>query len=481
MSHAYWPLTACELLDGYAEGSFSPVEVLAECLERIAELNPLLSAFLSVNDEDARRSAAAAERAWHSCDEDRPALCGVPVSVKDTLEMAGLPTTYGSLAFRDNFQPDCEIVRRLRKAGAVIIGKTNTPEFALLSAVRNRLGSPGRNPWDLTRSCGGSSGGAAAAVAVGLGPLAVGTDSGGSIRLPAAYNGVFGMKPTYQRIPSVQQWRAAPGRSHNGPLARTVRDGALLLQVLAGFDARDPDSALPSCSGWPELGPAPPQTTRVAVSSGPRGVADPEVARVLADAANLLGCMGCAVNSADPPWPSEDDELQPGVWAYSGDHVAAAESVAPGFWDRHGEDLCDYALPVYEAGRRALAWHYRRRLLEDQHYRQQLALWFQDYDFLLTPAAGHAPRLDGEGRCAPDPFSRLLASFNIGRNPAAVIPVAVAMSGLPLAVQIVGRIGDDLGVLRMAAALEAARPLSVARSLRWSPAGRVPSAMESVP
>jgi catechol 2,3-dioxygenase-like lactoylglutathione lyase family enzyme len=152
----------------------------------------------------------------------------VPVSVKDTIEMSGLRTTYGSLAFKDNRQDDSEIVVRLRRAGAVILGKTTPPEFALLGATANRQGRPGANPWDLGRTCGGSSGGAGAAVAAGLGPLAVGTDSAGSIRVPAAYNGVFGLKPTYQRIPSVQKWRASPLRSHNGPLARTVADAALL-------------------------------------------------------------------------------------------------------------------------------------------------------------------------------------------------------------------------------------------------------------
>ncbi|MGH8239368.1 MAG: amidase [Steroidobacteraceae bacterium] len=228
MSSGFWRLSATQLLEGYARRDFSPVEVFEECLQRIERLNPLLRAYLAVNTEDGRRAALTAERVWRA-PGDKPVLCGVPVSVKDTIEMRGLPTTYGSLAFKENYQDDSEIVLRLRRAGAVIVGKTNTSEFALLSAVRNRLGDPGCNPWNVEHTCGGSSGGAAAAVAAGLGQLAVGTDSAGSIRAPAAYNGIFGFKPTYQRIPSVQRWRAAPGRSHNGPLSRTVRDGALLM------------------------------------------------------------------------------------------------------------------------------------------------------------------------------------------------------------------------------------------------------------
>ncbi|HEX6512050.1 MAG TPA: amidase, partial [Chloroflexota bacterium] len=173
------------------------MEVTQELFERIEKLNPRLRAYLALNQDEALAQARAAEACWASADE-KPLLCGVPVSVKDTIEMAGLPTTYGSLVFRDNVQPDSEIVARLRRAGAVILGKTNTPEFALLGQTRNRLGEPGANPWNVEHTCGGSSGGGAAAVAAGLGPLGVGTDSGGSIREPAAYCGIFGLKPTYQ-------------------------------------------------------------------------------------------------------------------------------------------------------------------------------------------------------------------------------------------------------------------------------------------
>ncbi|HEY8692191.1 MAG TPA: amidase, partial [Chloroflexota bacterium] len=212
-----WRLSATELLSGYARRDYSPVEVAQDAFRRIERLNPQLRAYLALNHDDALAMAKSGEGRWLQPGE-KPLLCGVPVSVKDTIEMAGLPTTYGSLAFRANLQPDSEIVRRLRQAGAVILGKTNTPEFALLGETRNRLGEAGANPWNVGRTCGGSSGGAAAAVAAGLGPLAIGTDSGGSVREPAAYCGLFGLKPTYQRIPAVQVWRASPNRSHNGPL-----------------------------------------------------------------------------------------------------------------------------------------------------------------------------------------------------------------------------------------------------------------------
>ncbi len=459
-NNGFWHLSAAELLAGYARREFSPVEVLDELLDRIDRLNPLLRAYLAINEDDARQAAAAAERAWRLPDE-KPPLCGVPVSVKDTIEMRGLPTTYGSLAFKNNYQEDSEIVLRLRRAGAVIVGKTNTPEFALLGAVRNRLGNPGSNPWDLDHTCGGSSGGAAAAVAAALGPLAVGTDSAGSIRAPAAYNGVFGLKPTYQRIPSVQRWRAAPGRSHNGPLARTVRDAALLMQALAGFESLDVDSGLEPVADFLDLDPTAVLGSRVAVSNSLAGQAevDPEALQLLDEAAELLRSLGCQVRQDDPPLPSGGNELEPGVWGYCGDHYAAAESLTPGFWERHADDLTDYARPIYEAGRRALAWQYRQLLRRNQAYREQMTEWFRSYDFLITPVAGAAPRHD-EGRVGEPkrPTFPFLAPFNTTRNPAAAVPVGFHSRGLPLAIQIVGQLGDDLGVLRLSSAIEAARP-----------------------
>lgn len=466
MSACYWQLTAGELLEGYARRDFSPTEVLEDCIGRIEQYDPALRAYLAVNHEDARQAAKAAERAW-ACEGEKPLLCGVPVSVKDTIEMQGMPTTYGSLAFKNNYQDDSEIVLRLRDAGAVILGKTNTSEFALLPAVRNRLREPGCNPWNLERTCGGSSGGAAAAVAAGLGPLAVGTDSGGSIRLPAAYTGIFGLKPTYQRIPTVQQWRAAPGRSHNGPLARTVRDAALLMQALAGFDARDPESRVEPAAHYLDFDSSMPGVGRVAVAlrMGSSELADDGARSALSGVASLLSDIGYELHDDCPPLPTERHELAPGVWGYSGDHYAAAEALIPGFWEKHADDLTDYARPIYEAGQTALAWQYRRLLRQTQAYRERVAAWFQSYDFVLTPIAAAAPRLDADYAGRAPSSLEFLAPFSTTRNPAAAVTVGFHSDGLPRAVQVVGRLGDDLGVLRLAAAIEAARPFAS----RWPP------------
>ena len=456
----YWRMSASELLAGYARRNFSPVEVVRELFERVDRLNPKLSSFLALNTDDALASARAAEDAWRS-PEDKPLLCGVPVSIKDSIEVGGLPTTYGSLPFKDNRQPDAELVRRVRLAGGVITGKTNLPEFALYSAVDNKLGPPGRNPWDLDRTCGGSSGGAGSSVAAGLGPLAVGTDSGGSVRTPAAVNGILGLKPTYQRIPAVQTWRAAPGRSHNGPMTRTVRDAALMMQALAGYDARDAESNLPPVGDYLAFADGDVRGLRVAVSYdfGQGYRANAEALALVREAADLLAELGCEVVEADPPTLEEPDELEPGVWAYAGDHYAAAEAMIPNFIEKHLDDLTAYTRPIYERAPEAKAWQYRRILRRNRAFGQRMQAWFRDYDFLLSPLVGPAVRVrDAKPRDRGKPPRSFVTPFNHTYNPAASVPFGFSADGLPLSVQVVGRLYDDVGVLRMAAAVEHARP-----------------------
>lgn len=452
----FWRLSAAQLLDGYARRDFTPTEVTRELLYRIDRIDRSLHAYLATDLDGALAAAQAAEDRWQAPGE-KPLLLGVPVSVKDTIEMRGLPTTYGSLAFKDNQRDDSELVRRLRQAGAVILGKTNTPEFGLRAQVENRLGEPGANPWQLSHSCGGSSGGAAAAVASGLGPLAVGTDAAGSIRIPAAYNGVFGLKPSHQRIPGVQAWRAAPGRGHNGPLARTVRDVALLMAALAGPDARDPDSLLPPVDYLAFAGGTL-RGARVALSKA--GLADADSDLALDHAAALLNELGCTIMMADPPADDTPEELAPGVSAYAGDHYAAAEELVPGFLDRHKDELTNYGREVHEAGSRALAWQYRRILRRNRALAVALHRWFRDFEFLLCPVAGPACTIGArraEEKLGP------LSAFSHAGLPAASVPLGFAKGGLPVGVQVVGRFGDDVGVLRVAAAIEAARPWA----LKW--------------
>jgi prepilin-type processing-associated H-X9-DG protein len=456
----FWRLSASELLEGYASRAFSPVEVVTGVLERIEQKDGALHSFLVVDRKGAMEAARRAETSWLQPGE-KALLCGVPVHVKDTIEMAGFPTTYGSLAFKENVQDDAEIVLRLRASGAVILGKTNTPEFALAAHTTNRLGPPTANPWDLGRTAGGSTGGGAAAVAAGFGPLCIGTDSAGSVRLPAAYQGIFALKPSFQRIPSVQKWRASPARSHNGPVTRTVRDAALLMTALAGPHPADPDSARHSEVNYLAFADGHVRGARVAYSRdfGSGTPLDGEQSRIFDEAISMLRDLGCELFEDHPPVPTGKDELEPGVWAYSGDHYAAAEALIANFWEKHGDDLTDYARPVYDGGRRALAWQYRTILRRDRAYAESVRRWFSDYDFLLTPCCPPAPPIDRvEKRDDRKGKFGFLAPFNHAYNPAASVPVGPDADGMPLAVQIVGRLGDDVGTLRVAGLMEAMKP-----------------------
>lgn len=447
-----WRLSAGELLAAYARRELSPVAVVEDLLDRIEALNPVLNAYLAVDAGGALAAARAAERAWRG-GEAPPSqpLCGVPVSVKDTIEISGMPTTYGSAAFRGHYAPDSEIGRRLRAAGAVIIGKTNTSEFALSTYTINRLGGPAANPWHPGHTAGGSSGGAGAAVAAGLAPIGIGTDSAGSIRLPAAYNGVFGLKPTFNAIPAIQMWRASPTRSHNGVLTRTVSDAALAMRVLA----RTEDRQDAWTSEWL-------RGRRIGVPTGTED-GGTDGADVVALASEALARLGADVVTTAPPPPvsSLPSELEPGVWAYSGEHYAAAEGLVADFWAKHSHDLTSYAYPIYEAGRRALAWQYRRVLDLNARYAVAVREWFDGLglDFVLTPVAPEAPpQPDSEEAGGLGPRFPALSMWNITGNPAASVPMGRGPNDLPLAVQIVGRHGDDQGVLAVSAALERACP-----------------------
>lgn len=453
-------MSAQELLAVYRDRTVSPVEVIKAVFDAIDARDGLLRCFLALNTDDALAAAREAEQRWR--DGEGGALCGIPIPVKDSIEVSGMPTTYGSLAFRDNVQPDSVLVQRLRSQGAIVVGKTNLPEFALSPVTINRLGDPCRNPWNEERSAGGSSGGAAASVAAGFGPIAIGTDSGGSIRSPAAYNGIFGIKPSYQRIPAVQTWRAAPGRSHNGPITRTVDDSALLLSAIAGPHDLDPDSNLTSLEpdAWFSK-PASLSNLRFALAPSESDERfGGAVAEVAGKAGLLLERLGADVIEADfPRWsvaPMDDDALP-----YSADHYAAAEFMAPGFLESHGDELTPFVRDLYEQGRGVLAWQYRLALRHDQQYRQRVHAWFidNDIDYIVMQATGVAPLVSTLEEGIRAPSLRDLVHFNMARNPGASIPFGIdPESGMPLAVQIVGRLGDDAGVLGVARCFEEAEP-----------------------
>lgn len=437
----------------------SPVELMEALLARIGELNPRLNAYLTVAP-DAMDQAREAERRIVR-GGDLPPLVGVPVSVKDLIYTRDMRSTGGSLAFRD-FRPDHDgvVVERLRRAGAIIVGKTNTPEFGLSATTENRLGNDCRNPWDLERNSGGSSGGAGASVAAGMGPLAIGTDGGGSVRIPATLCGVFGHKPTFGTIPAYGGFSGMPLFSHVGPLARTVRDAALLLDVCAGYDPRDsrsrrqtpPDFARPLGRGVGGL--------RAAWSSDLGYAAvDPEVLEVTAAAARLFESLGCAVEEATPQAGEPFTSFSPVTGA---DGYAAHGQLL----EKQRDLLTDYAIRSLERGKAVTAVDYSRALRGLEEFRARMADFFESYDLLLTPATAVAAfpcrqpptEVGGQKVATGSPLALFTLPFNVTGQPAAAVPCGFTSRGLPISLQVVGRTGEDAVVLRAAAAFEEARP-----------------------
>jgi Asp-tRNA(Asn)/Glu-tRNA(Gln) amidotransferase A subunit family amidase len=449
--------------------ALSPVELAEAVLARIARLNPKLNAYLTVTADLARAQARAAEeRARRG--ELRGPLDGIPYSVKDLEPTAGVRTTFGSKCFEAHVpEADGVAAARLKATGAVLLGKTNTPSFGHKDSCDNLLGPPCRNPWKLDRTSGASSGGAAAAVAAGLGPLAHGTDGAGSIRIPSALCGVFGLKPSFGRVPyhpNPDYWAA---RSHIGPLTRTVRDAALLLQAMAGPDPRDPlsidgppEQYLAACDG--DL-----KGLRV-VWSADLGYAavDPEVRRIAEASARRFADLGAELETRAPGWPDPTAFHRVIYEVHVGARQIERARAHPEWIEPSLQEMIDFG-----AGLSAL--DHAQALLARSAFFDRVRGFFERCDLLLTPqmpvpawSAEPGPRQgppEIDGRPTPTMHHRLEFTFpfNLTGQPAASVPCGFTRDGLPVGLQIVGRWHADLLVLRAAAGFEAVQPWASAR------------------
>ena len=440
----------------------SAVELTEMFLRRIEALNPRLNAYLTVTGDEALAAARQADRT-SARGAARGPLHGIPTSIKDLDITRGIRTTMGSLAYKD-YVPDQDsvVVERVRKAGAIILGKTNTPEFGFLGTTENRLGEPCRNPWNPQRTSGGSSGGAAAAMAAGLCALATGSDGGGSIRIPCSFTGTFGIKPSQGRVP---RYGGVGRPSYNlmsqaGPITRTVRDSALLLQVLAGPDPRDP-----TC-----IQESPPDFVK-ALDQGARGLriawsanlgyapVDPEVVAITSRAARTFEELGCIV---DEPGIQLEDPLPTFMDVFC---INGYTSYGHLLDDRRGE-LTDYGVEMLEHGRSLSAADYSRRLVQVQQMQARMSAIFDQYDLLLTPVTAVTafpplcnPTVIGGQRVEPymgyTPFTSLI---NMTMHTAASVPCGFSAEGMPVGLHVIARRGSEATVLRAAVAFEQARP-----------------------
>ena len=451
--------TAEQLTVAYRTGELSPVEAAEASLARIERDDPALNAFCLVDAERALAEARASEERWRR-GEPAGVLDGVPVGVKDIFLTRGWPTLRGSRVIdpAGPWDEDAPAVAGLRRNGAVLVGKTTTPELGWKGVTDSPLEGVTRNPWDPSRTAGGSSGGSSAALASGMVPLALGTDGGGSIRIPCGFCGLAGIKPTYGRVPA---WPSSPYGlvAHCGPMARTVTDVALLLDVMAEPDARD-WSALPPPGGSflddLERGV---QGLRVAFSADLGYVeVDPEVADAVARAAEVFGDVGAHVDAVDPGFedPREAFEV---LWS------AGAAAAMTGLGDPPAEMLDPGLAEVVAAGRSHTVLDYLAASRRRDELGTLMSRFHEDWDLLLTPTlplvAFEAGREVPEGwpdRRWPS-WTPFTYPFNLTQQPAASVACGFTSEGLPAGLQIVGpRHGDSL-VLRAARAYEAAHPM----------------------
>jgi len=455
-------LSATDLLRLYRTRKASPVEAARAVLARIAKLNPKLNCFCLVDEKAALESAKASEARWRK-GEPKGLLDGVPVSIKDLLLTKGWPTLRGSKTIdpKGPWNDDAPSVARLREQGAVLVGKTTTPEFGWKGVTDNPLNGITRNPWNPKMTPGGSSGGSTAAVAAGMGPLTVGTDGGGSIRIPCAFSGLFGLKPSFGRVPA---WPLSPFGTvaHVGPITRSVADAALMLNVLSLPDTRD-SFALPHD----------PRDYRVGLDDGVKGLriayspdlgyadVDPEIAALVRKAAGRFEELGAQVEEANPGFENA-------LPMFTTHWFAGAAALLRAFSAEQAKLVDSGLREVARQGAKIPMLDYLDAAMKRGQLTGLMNRFHEKYDLLLTPtlplaafeAGKEVANLLKEKRWTDwTPFSY---PFNLTQQPAASIPCGLTKKGLPAGLHIVGPRYADALVLRAARAYESTQPIALA-------------------
>jgi Asp-tRNA(Asn)/Glu-tRNA(Gln) amidotransferase A subunit family amidase len=456
MSFAYH--TALDLARMIREKEISPVELVEDTLTRQEVLEPILNCFVTRTPEVALEAAKRAEQAVLNGD-DLGSLHGLPISVKDLISMADVPWTFGSKPFAENIgSVDAPSVARARAAGAAIIGKTTTSEFGCKGTGDSSLTGITRNPWNLDKTPGGSSAGAGASVAAGLTPFALGTDGGGSVRIPSSLCGLFGIKAQFARVPLFPV-PATPTLAHVGPLARTVRDAALLLGAISGHDRRDPFAVAAPVPDY--LGACDQSIKGMRIAWSPTfGYArsDPEIVQICETAARSFEQMGCTVELVDAPIGAEPLDI------WTAEFYGGVGTKLKDILNDSSDQLDPAVVTLLSGALNNSIEDYFKLLFARYAFRETVREFFENYDLLLSPVLPVAA-FDVGLNVPPGWEDRNAVSwvyytypFNATGQPAASIPAGFTKSGLPVGLQMVGRINSEVDIFRAAAAFEEAHP-----------------------
>jgi aspartyl-tRNA(Asn)/glutamyl-tRNA(Gln) amidotransferase subunit A len=459
MAKELWQRSAIELGDAYGKGECTPVDVLDAVLRRIERINPVINAFVTLDSSGARRLAEASAMRWRGGTALGP-LDGVPISVKDNIPVQGVRSTWGSKLY-ENFVPGVDElpIARLRSRGAIILGKTNCPEFTLQGYTDNLLFGPTRNPWDPALTPGGSSGGAVAAVAAGLGPIAIGTDGGGSIRRPASHTGLVGLKPSRGRVPRCDGFPAIILDFESvGPIARTVEDLVVVMGVFSDYDVRDPLSL--TFKDRPFVVEAARQVRIRFIPTFAGSPVDSEIAKSVAAAVAFFSQHGHIVEEGKTPF-----ELEPLNQAWSVIGQTGLAWLLSSFPEWQGK-IAPALEEMAKNGKKRTGCEYVAALDAVGHLRQTLAVFFSEYDAILTPSAAALPWP------AAEPFPTEIAGIPVGPRghaiftgfanmagcPGISVPSAPSAKGLPIGFQLVAAPGRDGLLCSLAAQYQALYP-----------------------